>query len=67
MMHFLNMIFKFIMSYLTTTVLAVEKQDDDDVIILHGITRSSSHMGDLKKALQKQGYDVINLDYPSTN
>lgn len=36
------------------------------VIILHGILRSSSHMKPVAKLLKKQGYQVLNLDYPST-
>lgn len=36
------------------------------VVILHGIVRSSSHMQPLAKYLEDAGYDVINLDYPST-
>lgn len=39
----------------------------DYVILLHGIARSSSHMEDLANHLGKQGYDVLNLDYPSTD
>ena len=38
----------------------------DYVVILHGIARSSSHMKPLAEKLEKEGYDVINLDYPST-
>ena len=37
------------------------------VVILHGIARSSSHMEPLAKRLEKEGYDVINFDYPSTD
>lgn len=38
----------------------------DYVVILHGIFRSSHHMRKLAAYLEKEGYDVINLDYPST-
>lgn len=38
----------------------------DYVVILHGIARSSTHMQPLAEKLEKEGYDVINLDYPST-
>lgn len=38
----------------------------DTVVILHGIFRTSFHMRKLAAYLAKQGYNVINLDYPST-
>ena len=38
----------------------------DYVVLLHGIARSSSHMESLETHLHHQGFDVINLDYPST-
>lgn len=44
-----------------------ERQVGDYVIILHGIARSSSHMDELADYLTKQNYDVINLNYPSTD
>ena len=37
----------------------------DTVVILHGIFRSSRHMRKLASYLQSH-YDVLNLDYPST-
>ncbi|MDB2550903.1 alpha/beta fold hydrolase [Rickettsiales bacterium] len=37
------------------------------VIILHGIARSKSHMQELADYLNDQNYDVINIDYPSTD
>lgn len=42
------------------------KKDGDHVVILHGIARSNSHMKKLAVYLEKDGYDVINLNYPST-
>lgn len=36
------------------------------VIILHGIARSNSHMKKLSTYLSRNGFDVINLSYPST-
>ncbi len=39
---------------------------NEQVIVLHGIARSSSHMEPLAKALKQKGYTVFNLDYPST-
>ena len=38
----------------------------EQVVILHGIARSSSHMEPLAEYLDAQGYQVFNLDYPST-
>lgn len=38
----------------------------EQVVLLHGIARSSSHMEDLEKFLAAKGYTVFNLDYPST-
>ncbi|MFT7088124.1 MAG: esterase/lipase [Rickettsiales bacterium] len=45
----------------------VLKSKGEYVVILHGIARSKSHMESLEKYLGKNGYDVINLDYPSTD
>lgn len=36
------------------------------VIVLHGIARSSDSMQTLADFLVGQGYDVLNIDYPST-
>lgn len=38
----------------------------EQVVLLHGIARSASHMEDLEKFLEDKGYTVYNLDYPST-
>ncbi|NBV05858.1 MAG: alpha/beta fold hydrolase [Proteobacteria bacterium] len=51
----------------SNTVQASElKNDGDYVMILHGIARSNKHMQKLATYLQKDGFDVINLSYPST-
>ncbi len=51
----------------SNTVQASEfKNDGDYVVILHGIARSNKHMQKLAAYLQKDGFDVINLSYPST-
>lgn len=39
----------------------------DYVVILHGIARSHKHMKKLAWFLSKNGFDVINLNYPSTS
>lgn len=38
----------------------------DGVVLLHGIMRTSRSMNAIRKQLEKQGYHVLNLDYPST-
>ena len=43
------------------------KNTGEYVIILHGIARSKKHMSNLAKYLSSNNYDVINLDYPSTD
>ncbi len=37
----------------------------NQVILLHGLSRTSRSMRPMKKALQKMGYPVLSLDYPS--
>lgn len=36
------------------------------VVLLHGLARSSSSMDALELSLEKEGYKVVNVDYPST-
>ncbi|MEM7610506.1 MAG: alpha/beta fold hydrolase [Pseudomonadota bacterium] len=36
------------------------------VVLLHGLARSAKSMGKLAKALDTAGYNVCNVDYPST-
>lgn len=38
----------------------------EQVVLLHGIARTASHMKSLEKFLAGKGYKVFNLDYPST-
>jgi triacylglycerol lipase len=35
------------------------------VLILHGIARSAKSMQSIAECIQRRGYDVLNLDYPS--
>lgn len=42
-------------------------ENEDYVVILHGIARSSASMKKVKNRLIKKGYQVLNLDYPSTD
>ncbi len=45
----------------------VLEQKGDYVIILHGIARSSKNMESLAQNLEREGFQVINLNYPSTS
>ena len=42
-----------------------DQVQNEYVLLLHGIARSSRHMESLATALTDEGYKVINLDYPS--
>jgi len=39
---------------------------NDTVVMMHGLARSSRAMNKMARALAREGYDVINVDYPST-
>ena len=39
---------------------------DETVVLIHGLARSDKAMNKMAKALRKEGYTVINHDYPST-
>ncbi len=54
------------LSIVTINSNAVYSANGEQVILLHGIARSSDHMKDLEKLLTNKGYQVYNLDYPST-
>ena len=43
------------------------KPDGEYVVILHGIGRSNTHMEKMSTYLENNGFDVINLNYPSTD
>jgi pimeloyl-ACP methyl ester carboxylesterase len=45
----------------------VKNKKGDYVILLHGIARSSNHMKPIEKYLTAKNYDVININYPSTD
>lgn len=59
----------FILFFMVLSVFAYPKSAfaAETVIIFHGIARSSDHMKPLAKALQHEGFEVYNLDYPSTD
>ena len=52
-----------LMAILTTASLAASAQEQ--VILLHGLCRTSRSMSVMEKALTQAGYKVRNLDYPS--
>jgi triacylglycerol lipase len=42
------------------------KPDKGVVVLLHGLARTSASMNKLQKALEKEGFETCNIDYPST-
>jgi pimeloyl-ACP methyl ester carboxylesterase len=40
-------------------------KDGEHVILIHGLWRTSRSMEPMQKALEREGYQVLNLDYPS--
>lgn len=44
---------------------AMADQKGDYVVLLHGIGRTSAAMAKLEKSLTADGYQVLNIDYPS--
>ena len=40
--------------------------NNEAVILLHGLARKASSMSKLERALKENGYQVVNVDYPST-
>jgi pimeloyl-ACP methyl ester carboxylesterase len=40
--------------------------NNEAVILLHGLARNASSMNKLERALKENGYQVVNVDYPST-
>jgi len=44
---------------------AMDSHDNQCVVLLHGLARSSSSMQPMQRALEARGYVVANVDYPS--
>lgn len=42
-----------------------ETQREEVVVLLHGLSRTSRSMRPIEVALEQDGYEVLNLDYPS--
>jgi len=59
-------LFLFVLFTLIGISTISEKARGDYVVVLHGIARDSDYMRPLAQYLEGQGYDTINLDYPST-
>ena len=43
----------------------VDSMSGEQVVLLHGLARTSRSMEDLAKVLSREGYQVWNIDYPS--
>ncbi|HKJ05280.1 MAG TPA: hypothetical protein VJ974_06775 [Geopsychrobacteraceae bacterium] len=56
----------FLLFILSILLLLPSMSQADCVILLHGLARSASSMNKLERHLEAEGYDVINVDYPST-
>ncbi|MCF6263041.1 MAG: hypothetical protein L3J24_05580 [Xanthomonadales bacterium] len=54
-----TIIFILMLSHSTVSVSA------ECVVLLHGLARASSSMGELENKLTKEGYFVVNIEYPS--
>lgn len=48
------------------TALQTEALSFEHVVLLHGLARSSDSMKKLGQNLSREGYQVLNIDYPST-
>jgi len=56
-----------IIAILFLLMITVPSADAEDcVILLHGLARSDSSMVKMQENLETEGYEVINVDYPST-
>ncbi len=60
----MNRIKQYIMVVMAT--FPVSSYANECVVLLHGLARSDSSMKKMEKRLNKEGYHVINVSYPST-
>jgi len=51
--------------FLAVIFLPIQVMAADCVILLHGLARSDCSMSKMQKALQVEGYNVVNIGYPS--
>lgn len=54
------------LALLLPVLQAAAAETSPTVVLLHGLIRSSASMEKMADALTAQGYDVCNIDYPST-
>jgi len=52
--------------FILMTLLSSQAHSNECVILLHGLARTDNSMETLSKALNKTGYQTINVSYPST-
>lgn len=50
---------------LGSPVIAADKSQSKQVVLLHGLARTENSMDDMQKTLQAQGLDTCNVAYPS--
>ncbi|MDA7935512.1 hypothetical protein N9B40_02310, partial [Akkermansiaceae bacterium] len=50
---------------LFSLLLSLAAQAKETVVLLHGLARSAKSMEKMEQALAKEGYQVLNLNYPS--
>ncbi len=55
------------LGWLAVSGASVHAAEAESVVLLHGIARSSASMEKIENALVKEGYRVLNVDYPSTD
>ena len=51
--------------FLVVMVWAVEARAAECVVVLHGLARTSASMSAMAGALEREGFGVVNVDYPS--
>lgn len=54
-----------LLSLCAYTTTAYAGSDKGYVVLLHGIARTADSMGEIQEVLDEQGYETINIDYPS--
>ncbi len=54
-----------LMSSLISVSAEEEEKEEDTVVLLHGLARSSRSMLKMERALEADGYRVLNIGYPS--
>jgi triacylglycerol lipase len=54
-----------ILIFMNTPNAFAKNNDGDYVILLHGLARTSKSMNKMEKFLTENGYNVININYPS--